>query len=89
MLFRPCSAICWQCSQALAAAVCAMDESPGCIVPRILFLDNYYSSEDKTNWNWPDGVKMHVVGSLILQSIFRLPCVCASNSIYLLLLFER
>ncbi|CDO97786.1 unnamed protein product [Coffea canephora] len=63
-----------KCSQALAAAVCAMDESPRCIVPRILFLDKYFSSEDKSNCYWPDGVKMHVVGSLILQTIFRLPC---------------
>ncbi|KAL3528538.1 hypothetical protein ACH5RR_007860 [Cinchona calisaya] len=63
-----------KCCQALAAAICALDESPRCIVPRVLFLDNYFFSEDKSNWNWPDGVKMHVVGSLILQSIFRFPC---------------
>lgn len=63
-----------KCSQALAAAVSAMDESPKWIVPRILFLDKYFSSEDKSNCNWRDGIKMHVVGSLILQTIFRLPC---------------
>ncbi|PON78276.1 Coatomer beta subunit [Trema orientale] len=60
-----------KCCQALAAAVCSANESPGCIVPRILFLDSYFYSEDKANWNWPRSVKMHVIGSLILQEVFR------------------
>ncbi|CAI9114512.1 OLC1v1015251C2 [Oldenlandia corymbosa var. corymbosa] len=62
-----------ECAQALAAAVCAIDDSPRCIVPRILFLDNYIFSEDKPNWSWPHGTKMHVLGSLLLQSIFGFP----------------
>ncbi|CAI9767007.1 unnamed protein product [Fraxinus pennsylvanica] len=61
------------CCQALAAAVRSENESTACIVSRILFLDSYFYSEDKDSWNWPNGVKMHVLGSLILQSIFRLP----------------
>lgn len=66
----------WQCCQALAAAVCSGDESPTCVVPRILFLDSYFSCEDKANWNWPRGVKIHVIGSLILQEVFRYHSVC-------------
>lgn len=62
-----------KCCQALAAAVRLENESTACIVSRILFLDSYFYSEDKDSWNWPNGVKMHVLGSLILQSIFRLP----------------
>lgn len=66
----------WQCSLALAAAVCSMNESPGCIVPRLLFLDSYLKCEDKSNWSWPKGLKMHVMGSLILQLVFKFPSVC-------------
>ncbi|KAH6836297.1 pumilio 23 [Perilla frutescens var. hirtella] len=62
-----------ECCQALADAVCLRDESSVCIVPRLLFLDNYLYSEDKANWSWPNGIKVHVLGSLILQSIFRYP----------------
>lgn len=62
-----------QCSQALSSAVCLENESPRCIVPRILFLDNYFSCEDYLNWNWPNGSRIHVMGSLILQSIFKFP----------------
>lgn len=62
-----------KCCEAVAAAVCGVNESTIFVIPRILFLDNYYSSEDQSNWNWPNAVKMHVVGSLILQSIFRFP----------------
>ncbi|KAK2969997.1 hypothetical protein RJ640_008337 [Escallonia rubra] len=62
-----------KCCQALAAAVCLANESPGCIIPRLLFLDHYFWCEDKSNWNWPDGVKMHIMGSLILQLVFKLP----------------
>lgn len=65
-----------QCCQALTAAVCSADESHKSIVPRILFLDNYVYCEDKSNWNWPSGVKMHVMGSLILQAVFRYQNVC-------------
>ncbi|KAL6568341.1 hypothetical protein OROHE_004025 [Orobanche hederae] len=62
-----------KCCQALADAVCLTNESSTCIVPRILFLDSYIYTDDKANWNWPSGVKMHVLGSLILQSVFRFP----------------
>ncbi|OIT05222.1 PREDICTED: pumilio homolog 23 isoform X1 [Nicotiana attenuata] len=62
-----------ECCQAIAAAVCTGDEFPKYIVPRILFLENFFCSGDKSNWSWPQGTKIHVVGSLILQSIFRLP----------------
>ena len=64
-----------QCSQALAAAVCSANESSGCIVPRLLFLDSYFSCQDKSNWNWPNGVKIHVMGSLILELVFKFPSV--------------
>ncbi|KAK2652146.1 hypothetical protein Ddye_012002 [Dipteronia dyeriana] len=61
-----------KCCQALSAAVCSTNESPRCIVPRILFLESYFScGGDRSNWNWPNGVKMHVIGSLILQAVFR------------------
>ncbi|KDP40626.1 hypothetical protein JCGZ_24625 [Jatropha curcas] len=60
-----------KCCQALVAAVCSPNESPRCIVPRILFLENYLAFEDRSNWDWPSGMKMHVMGSLILQAIFR------------------
>lgn len=62
-----------ECCQAIAAAVCTGVDFPKCIVPRILFLENFLSSRDKSNWSWPHGTKIHLVGSLILQSIFRLP----------------
>ncbi|KAL0414990.1 UNVERIFIED_CONTAM: Pumilio23 [Sesamum latifolium] len=61
------------CCKALADAVCLTNEPSACIVPRILFLDNYFSAVDKAKWNWPSGVRMHVLGSLMLQSIFRFP----------------
>lgn len=60
-----------ECCQALAAAVCSGSESPNCIVPRILFLDAYFRSEDKSSWNWLKGDKMHTLGCLMLQTIFK------------------
>lgn len=63
----------YKCCQALAAAVRLENESPKCIIPRILFFDSYFYCEDKPNWEWTSGAKMHVIGSLILQSIFRYP----------------
>lgn len=60
-----------KCLQALATAVHSVNESIGFIVPRILFLENYFSRGDKSNWNWPNGVKMHLMGSLILQLVFK------------------
>jgi nucleolar protein 9 len=62
-----------KCCQALAAAVTSGNESSKDVVPRILFIDNYFWCVDKSNWNWPKGAKMNVVGSLILQSVFGLP----------------
>lgn len=60
-----------QCCQVLAKTVSLEDESPKWIVPRLLFLDSYITCEDKSNWIWQSGAKMHVMGSLILQTIFR------------------
>ncbi|TKY61158.1 Pumilio-like 23 [Spatholobus suberectus] len=60
-----------KCCQVLAEAVCPVDESPKWIVPRLLFLDSYFTCDDKSNWSWLSGAKMHVVGSLILQTVFR------------------
>uniref|UniRef100_A0A2N9GA21 PUM-HD domain-containing protein n=1 Tax=Fagus sylvatica TaxID=28930 RepID=A0A2N9GA21_FAGSY len=71
-----------KCCQALAAAVCSADDSPRLIVPRILFLDNYFRSEDKSNWTWVSGVKMHTMGSLILQAVFRYQNLEAVKSTY-------
>ncbi|KAJ0744968.1 putative nucleolar protein [Helianthus annuus] len=62
-----------QCCQALISAVCMENEPPRCIVPRILFLDNYFYCKDKSNWEWPSGARMHTIGTLILQTVFRLP----------------
>ncbi|KAI7737970.1 hypothetical protein M8C21_004932 [Ambrosia artemisiifolia] len=62
-----------QCCQALIGAVCMENEPPRCIVPRILFLDNYFYCKDKSNWDWPSGARMHTIGTLILQTVFRLP----------------
>ncbi|XP_019440483.1 PREDICTED: pumilio homolog 23 [Lupinus angustifolius] len=60
-----------KCCQVLAGTVCSVDESPKWIVPRLLFLDSYFASEDRSNWSWQSGAKMNVMGSLILQAIFR------------------
>nr|KYP72025.1 Pumilio domain-containing protein C14orf21 isogeny [Cajanus cajan] len=60
-----------KCCQVLAEAVCPVDESPKWIVPRLLFLDSCFTWEDKSNWSWQSGAKMHVMGSLILQIVFR------------------
>ncbi|XP_057548453.1 pumilio homolog 23 [Amaranthus tricolor] len=62
-----------KCAKALAAAVMATNEAPKCIVPRILLLENYFYSNDKANWSWTSGCKIHVMGSLILQSLFKYP----------------
>lgn len=55
--------------QALSVAVCPEVESPSGIVPHLLHLDSYL--RDKSNWNWPLGEKMHVLGCLMLQSLFK------------------
>ncbi|XP_027349858.1 pumilio homolog 23 [Abrus precatorius] len=65
-----------KCCQVLSEAVCLAGESPKWIVPRLLFLDNYFTCEDKSNWSWPSGAKMHVMGSLILQTVFRFRSEC-------------
>lgn len=69
-----------QCCQALAAAVCSGNDSMTHIVPRLLFLDNFVGCGDQSCWKWPSGVKMHVMGSLILQAIFRFRHVCSSKN---------
>ncbi|CAJ2631224.1 unnamed protein product [Trifolium pratense] len=60
-----------KCCQVLAKTVSLADESSKWIVPRLLFLDSYFTFEDKSNWIWQSGAKMNVMGSLILQTIFR------------------
>nr|GEX83141.1 pumilio homolog 23 [Tanacetum cinerariifolium] len=62
-----------KCCQALTGAVSVETEPPRCIVPRILFLDNYFYCKDKSNWDWPSGPRMHTMGTLILQSVFKFP----------------
>uniref|UniRef100_A0A803KQU6 Uncharacterized protein n=2 Tax=Chenopodium quinoa TaxID=63459 RepID=A0A803KQU6_CHEQI len=65
-----------KCSKELAAAVIIANEDPNCIVPRLLLLDNYLFSKDKANWSWTSGCRVHVMGSLILQSLFKYPSDC-------------
>lgn len=65
-----------QCCESLVDALGLTKESSAPVVPRILYLDNYIYSNDKSNWEWPNGARMHVLGSLILQSVFRFPSVC-------------
>ncbi|KAK4791638.1 hypothetical protein SAY86_032051 [Trapa natans] len=60
-----------KCCQALIAALHSENESQTCIVPRMLFLDSYFCSHNPAEWKCPVGVKMHVMGSLILQAVFR------------------
>ncbi|KAJ8447540.1 hypothetical protein Cgig2_031153 [Carnegiea gigantea] len=62
-----------ECSRALVSAVTLANESPKCIVPRILLLESYFFSNDKSNWSWTSGSKVHVMGSLILQCLFKYP----------------
>ncbi|KAL5731709.1 hypothetical protein ACHQM5_004412 [Ranunculus cassubicifolius] len=62
-----------KCGQALVNAVCSTTESPNSIVPRLLFLESYIWSEDKPNWKWPKGDRMHVLGCLMLQTVFKYP----------------
>lgn len=64
-----------QCCEVLAKTVCLADDSPKWIVPRLLFLDSYFTCEDKSNWSWRSGARMNVMGSLILQAIFRFKSV--------------
>ncbi|XP_039054075.1 pumilio homolog 23-like [Hibiscus syriacus] len=61
----------YKCCEALTTAVGSKEENSKFIVPRILFLDSYFSHHDKSCWNWPVGAKIHVMGSLILQAIFK------------------
>ncbi|XP_068659243.1 pumilio homolog 23-like [Aristolochia californica] len=55
--------------QSLAASVHSGSDSS--IVPRILFLESYFGCTDKDRWEWAEGDKMHTVGCLMLQTIFR------------------
>ena len=61
--------------QVLVETVCPVDGSTKWIVPRLLFLDNYFTCVDKSNWSWQSGSKMHTIGSLILQTVFRFKSV--------------
>ncbi|KAM0920979.1 hypothetical protein ACQ4PT_007197 [Festuca glaucescens] len=58
-------------SEALSAAITSDSESPDSIVAHILFLENFL--REKSYWKWPPGVKMSVLGCLMLQSIFQYP----------------
>ncbi|ONK65403.1 uncharacterized protein A4U43_C07F36740 [Asparagus officinalis] len=58
-----------ECCQALAAAVSSKSESTSCIVPHLLFLESYF--RQKSHWTWPFGDKMHTLGCLMLQTVFR------------------
>uniref|UniRef100_A0ACD6AAN2 Uncharacterized protein n=1 Tax=Avena sativa TaxID=4498 RepID=A0ACD6AAN2_AVESA len=58
-------------SEALSAAITSDSESPGSVVAHILFLENFL--REKSHWKWPLGVKMSVLGCLMLQSIFQYP----------------
>ncbi|CAH2066912.1 unnamed protein product [Thlaspi arvense] len=60
-----------KCCEALTGALCSTNESRISIVPRLLFLDNYFGCQDKSSWEWSPGAKMHVMGSMILQEIFK------------------
>ncbi|KAK8678639.1 hypothetical protein V6N13_144134 [Hibiscus sabdariffa] len=64
----------YKCCEALATAVCSKKETSKFIVPRILFVDSYFSHHDKSSWNWPGGAKMHVMGSLILLLASDISC---------------
>ncbi|XP_058108753.1 pumilio homolog 23-like [Magnolia sinica] len=60
-----------ECCLAIAAAVRSEPESPSCIVPRLLFLESYFRCEEKSSWKWGKGEKMHTLGCLMLQTIFK------------------
>ncbi|KAL9311504.1 Pumilio 23 [Arabidopsis thaliana] len=60
-----------KCCEALVGAVCSTNESRISILPRLLFLDYYFGCRDKSTWEWAPGAKMHVMGCLILQGIFK------------------
>lgn len=62
-----------KCCQALVDAVCLENEPSAPMIPRILFIDSYFYSDDKPNWKWPTGAKINVLGSLILQTVFKFP----------------
>ncbi|KAL8136860.1 hypothetical protein V2J09_002861 [Rumex salicifolius] len=62
-----------KCSKALADSVTSGNEPPKHIVPRLLFLDSYINCRDKANWSWASSSRVHFMGSLILQLIFKYP----------------
>lgn len=62
-----------KCSKALAASVTSGNEPPKHIVPRLLYLDSYIYCHDKANWSLPSNSRVHFMGSLILQLIFKYP----------------
>ncbi|KAH9329156.1 hypothetical protein KI387_001264 [Taxus chinensis] len=62
-----------ECCRALAHAVNFDCASPNCIVPRILHLENFSCNGRGSDWQWPSGSKMSVLGCLMLQNIFSYP----------------
>lgn len=62
-----------ECCRALAHAVNSDSASPNCIVPRILHLENFSCGTGRSEWQWPSGNKMSVLGCVMLQIIFNYP----------------
>ncbi|XP_078432748.1 pumilio 23 [Wolffia australiana] len=63
-----------ECCHALANAVCSGSEFPSAVIPRLLFLESFISGDDYSSWNRPSGEeRMHVIGCLMLQIVFRFP----------------
>ncbi|KAJ0241043.1 Pumilio 23 [Hirschfeldia incana] len=60
-----------KCCEALADALCSKNETRIFIAQRLLYLDNYFYSQDKSDWEWAPGARMHLMGCLILQKIFQ------------------
>lgn len=60
-----------ECCEALASAVSSESESPSCIIPHLLFLESYLHG--RSCWEWHEDEKMHTLGCLMLQTIFRFP----------------
>ncbi|PKA61444.1 Pumilio like 23 [Apostasia shenzhenica] len=56
--------------EALTTALCPQSKATTCIVPHLLFLDSYF--REKTDWKWPIGHKMHILGCLMLQNLYKI-----------------
>eukprot|EP00249_Psilotum_nudum_P017945 c26564_g2_i2 orf=559-2487(-) len=65
-----------QACQSLAHAIYPEAISSACLVPRMLFLENYVNGEDSKCWNTALGKEMSVLGCTILELIFSYPKEC-------------